>query len=507
MDSRSTPPGRRGRFTTRLIGLPVAAALVAATALVAVAFPSQAAAVPVADGVYTLASGSSGKCVDVAGASADNGALLVQVACNSGAADQRWRAVARSGGFNLVNVGSGRCVDVPDSSTVSGTQLQQWGCGDGSKPQQQWTFAASAAASGKYLIRSVVSGLCVSNKDGSTAGNNPIVEETCSDVARMQWTFNQVSGPDPTPSPTPTGRVWSNNADGFASTSGMGDATTTGGAAGATVTVTTYADLVRYATAAAPYVIRVNGVITVTPYGTELKVASNKTIIGVGTRGHIVNGGFFLGVGVHNVIIRNLTIRDTRMASDDPDDKDFDYDGIQMDTAHHIWIDHNTITRMNDGLIDSRKDTSYLTVSWNVLSENNKSFGIGWTENVTSRMTIHHNWIHHNNQRNPSTDNVAYAHLYNNHLQNITGYGNYARGATKMVIENSYYDTVKDPYYPDAAAQLRQSGSVVVNSTGRRETSGSAFTPSSFYSYTLDPAAQVPALLRTYAGPQADIGT
>ena len=177
-----------------------------------------------------------------------------------------------------------------------------------------------------------------------------------------------------------------------------------------------------------------------------------------------------------------------------------------MDTADHIWIDHNTITRMNDGLIDSRKDTSYLTVSWNVLSSNNKAFCIGWTDNVTARMTIHHNWIHDTNQRNPSTDNVAYAHLYNNYLQNIASYGNYARGATRMVLENSYFDKVKDPFYPDAAAQLRQSGSIVVNSTGNQSTRGSAFTPSSFYAYTLDPAADVPALLKQYAGAQANIG-
>jgi pectate lyase len=300
-------------------------------------------------------------------------------------------------------------------------------------------------------------------------------------------------------------RAWPATADGFAATSGMGVPTTTGGAGGATVTVTTYADLVRYATATEPYVIRVNAAVTVTPYGTEIKVASNKTI--VGTRGHIVNGGFFLGAGVHNVIIRNLTIRDTLMASDDPDDKDFDYDGIQMDTAHHVWIDHNTITRMNDGLIDSRLDTTYLTVSWNVLAQNNKSFGIGWTSNVASRMTIHHNWIHDTKQRNPSTDNVAYAHLYDNYLQNVTSYGNYSRGATKMVLENSYFENVKDPYYRDDAAELRQSGSIVVNSTGQRETGGAAFTPSTFYSYTLDPAANVPNLVRTYAGPQADIGT
>ena len=108
------------------------------------------------------------------------------------------------------------------------------------------------------------------------------------------------------------------------------------------------------------------------------------------------------------------------MADDDPDDKVYDYDGIQMDTADHVWIDHNTLRHMNDGLIDSRKDTTYLTVSWNILGNHNKAFGIGWTDNVTARMTIHHNWIHDTNQRNPSTDNVAYAHLYNNYLENIT---------------------------------------------------------------------------------------
>ena len=85
--------------------------------------------------------------------------------------------------------------------------------------------------------------------------------------------------------------------------------------------------------------IKVAGAITITPKGTELKVRSNKTIVGVGTSGEIVGGGFFLGTGVQNVIIRNLTIRDTQMIDDDPDDKTYDYDGIQMDTADHIWIE------------------------------------------------------------------------------------------------------------------------------------------------------------------------
>jgi pectate lyase len=109
-----------------------------------------------------------------------------------------------------------------------------------------------------------------------------------------------------------------------------------------------------------------------------------------------------------------------------------------MDTADHVWIDHNTFQKINDGMIDSRKGTSHLTVSWNKLGGHNKTFGIGWTDNLTARITVHHNWIYDSNQRNPSVDNVALAHLYDNYLQNITSYGNNARGKTKMVVENSY---------------------------------------------------------------------
>ncbi|BEL02717.1 hypothetical protein Q0Z83_009080 [Actinoplanes sichuanensis] len=218
--------------------------------------PSEAATTPVDGGIYTIASGASGKCIDVTGAGTGNGALLVQIACNTAAGDQQFRAVAQNGAFGLVNANSGKCADVPYSSTTTGTQLWQWTCGAGAN--QTWSLTASTAAAGKFLIKSAVNGLCVSDKDGSTAGNNPIVQEACSDIARMQWSFNQVSG----------SAGWSNTADGFAQG-------TTGGAGGTTVTVSSYADLLKYATASAAYVVKVNGTITVPTYGYEIPVTSN----------------------------------------------------------------------------------------------------------------------------------------------------------------------------------------------------------------------------------------
>ncbi|MEU1470429.1 pectinesterase family protein [Streptomyces sp. NPDC005761] len=301
-------------------------------------------------------------------------------------------------------------------------------------------------------------------------------------------------------------------ADGFASVDALGQDGTYGGRGGATVTVRTLADLEKYATATQPYVIVVAAAITMDPKGKEIKVASDKTIIGSGTSGHIVGGGFFLGQGVHNVIIRNLTIRDSYAGT--WNDKEHDWDAIQMDGAHHVWIDHNDLRNMADGLIDSRKDTTYLTVSWNRLQHDNKAFGIGWTENTTADITIHHNWFHETEQRNPSTDNVAHAHLYNNFLQDDPGtditssYGNYARGHTNMVLENSYFDGLNNPVTRDSTATLVQRGSIFAGTSGRNESGGgTSFDPHSYYAYTLDDAAAVPALVKAGAGPRAGVAT
>lgn len=300
-------------------------------------------------------------------------------------------------------------------------------------------------------------------------------------------------------------------ADGFASVDALGQNGTYGGRDGKIVTVRTQADLEKYATAAEPYVIVVAGTITMNPVGKEIKVRSNKTIVGSGTSGQIVGGGFFLGQGVHNVIIRNLTIRDTYQGT--WNDKDHDFDAVQMDGAHHVWIDHNDLRHMADGLIDVRKDSTYVTVSWNRLSNDNKAFGIGWTDNVVTDITVHHNWIRETEQRNPSTDNAAHAHLYNNFLEDVAGtdikssYGNYSRGRTRMVLENSYFQGVNNPVIKDGTATLVQRGSVFSGTSGRNESGGTAFDPKSYYAYTLDKAADVPALLKSGAGPRGSIGT
>ncbi|MYW66553.1 pectin esterase [Streptomyces sp. SID8379] len=296
-------------------------------------------------------------------------------------------------------------------------------------------------------------------------------------------------------------------AHGFASLAGG----TTGGAGGRVVTVTTQADLEKYAAADEPYVIRVAGTIQAEPFGANIVVASDKTIVGVGTKGELVSGELHLNPGTSNVVIRNLTIRDSAIQGD-WDCKDTDFDGIQMDTADHVWIDHNRFSNICDGQLDIRKDSDYITVSHNRFENNNKTFGIGWTTNVVTKITIDHNWFRNTKQRNPSADNCRYAHLYNNYLSEQPDdgdptwtYGNWSRGRTEMVIENSYYDGLRHPYQADDTAELVQRGSILKNTTGRTDAHGDAFDPRALYRYHLDPAAAVPALVEKFSGPQASL--
>jgi pectinesterase len=311
----------------------------------------------------------------------------------------------------------------------------------------------------------------------------------------------------PTATPAYADR-WTDRPHGFASLAGG----TTGGAGGEVVTVTDQASLAKYAAAPEPYIIRVRGTMTAQPFGASITVASDKTIVGVGTSGELVQGEFHLEPGTHNVIIRNMTIRDSAIEGN-WDCKDTDFDGIQMDAVHHVWVDHNRFSNICDGQLDVRKDSEYVTVSYNRFENNNKTFGLGWTTNVKTQITIDHNWFAGTKQRNPSVDNAAYAHLYNNYLtaqadpgDPVWTYGNWSRGRTRMVIENSHYRDVQHPYQADATAELVQRGSILKNVSGRRDEWGAAFDPREFYAYRLDPAAAVPALVKRFSGPQERIG-
>jgi pectate lyase len=123
--------------------------------------------------------------------------------------------------------------------------------------------------------------------------------------------------PSSPPSSPPPGGGGTNVAGGWAGVDAWGQNGTSGGAGGPTVTVSTPADFISYAQRPGPYIIVVNGVITLSAM---TDVTSDKTIVGIGANSGFTGYGLNIGLpiddaitsppanAVHNVILRNLKI-------------------------------------------------------------------------------------------------------------------------------------------------------------------------------------------------------
>ncbi|KQQ92112.1 pectate lyase [Arthrobacter sp. Leaf141] len=302
------------------------------------------------------------------------------------------------------------------------------------------------------------------------------------------------------PAGSAAGPAWPDVPVGFAGINGNGVATTTGGAGGRVVHAATPDQLREFAASPEPLVVILHGVLAFAAYE-KLPVASNKSFLGAGAGATVVNAGFRL-INVANVIFRNFTVRDSYIPGDFIGKRpDNDRDGIQMDTSHHIWVDHMHFARLGDGLVDVRKDCDNVTLSWNVFADHNKALGEGWTQNVVTRITLHHNWFRNTHQRNASLDNTAASHVFNNYLEDISSYGMLGRNGALIVAENNFFRDVLNPlHHQGPGGGLVARGNIFKDCTGNSgQERGNAFVPE--YSYGLWPAAAVPALVKSQAGP------
>ncbi len=290
-------------------------------------------------------------------------------------------------------------------------------------------------------------------------------------------------------------------SDGFASVSAKGVTTTTGGDGGKTVFAETLNHLQYYASTYKSYTIVVKGTIESEEWA-QVNVGSNTTIVGYGTNATLKNVGLIIPDGTENVVIRNLNIQDSYVEGD-WEGKTNDYDGIRIDNSHHIWVDHCFLSHCGDGLLDARKNSDYITVSYTTFNNHNKAFGIGWTDSTNFHMTIHHCWMDSTNQRNPSFDQ-GIGHLYNNYLSNIGYYGNLSRGAARVIVQNSVFYKASNPLKISDEATLYADNNKFTSCSG--STSGNVtimpYDPADYYAYTLDPVADVKSIVTAEAGPQ-----
>ncbi|WP_231938500.1 pectate lyase family protein [Arthrobacter sp. B6] len=296
--------------------------------------------------------------------------------------------------------------------------------------------------------------------------------------------------------------AWTDAPQGFAGVAAHGRAGTTGGAGGRLVHASTPDQLRAFAKSPEPLVVILRGEL-VFPQYEKLTVTANKSFLGSGEGAAVVNAGFKL-INVSNVVFRNFTVRDSYIPGDFVGKRpDNDRDGIQMDTCTHVWVDHMYFTRLGDGLVDVRKDCDNVTLSWNVFADHNKALGEGWTQNVVTRITVHHNWIRNTHQRNASLDNTAASHVYNNYLENISSYGMLGRNEALLVVEGNYFRNVRNPlHHQGPGGELVARNNIFDQCSGNTgQERGQAFDPAAAYAYELTPPTAVPALVRAFGGP------
>jgi pectate lyase len=303
---------------------------------------------------------------------------------------------------------------------------------------------------------------------------------------------------------------------GWASVDGLGVKTTTGGAGGSTVKVSTLSDLNTNAGGTTARIIEISGTIA-----GNVTVGSNKTL--VGACGAEIHGHIEMSGSV-NVIVRSLTVVGYN-CTDNPSDCSGGADAISVERqAHHLWFDHDDISDGSDGNLDITHASDFITVSWTKFHYSGRrtdpagasgghqfSNLIGHSDSNASEdtghltVTFHHDWWADNVVERMPRVRFGQVHLFDN-LYTATG-NDYCIGvgvSANIRDENNVFIGVKNPIdstdYSNASSIIQSAGNLLQMTTGTsQDLGGTAFTPP--YAYTLDPVSGVEAAVKNGAGP------
>lgn len=281
--------------------------------------------------------------------------------------------------------------------------------------------------------------------------------------------------------PTPVG--WASAGEG-----------TTGGAGGTEHEATDAGSLSELLRIEGPKVIRIRGAIALDE---NLRVSSDTTLIGIGSDARLVGGGLHLR-RVHNVIVRNLSITEAS-------------DAIGIEESHHIWVDHCDLSDCGDGLLDIKRGSDFVTVSWNHFHDHHKTCLLGHSDKPDIReidagrlrVTYHHNFFDGTETRHPRVRFANGVHVFNNYYRN-NEYGVASVMDAGVIVEGNCFENVERPTlirYGDSPdpGRLVERRNMFVRS-GRPESGGEVDDSVLPYEYRLDDADSIPETVSTGAG-------
>lgn len=270
----------------------------------------------------------------------------------------------------------------------------------------------------------------------------------------------------------------------------------------------------------------------------QIVLTSNTTLIGSDANAKITNGNIVL-TGISNVIIRNLYIEspvDVAPVYESGDGWNAEWDCITISSSKYVWVDHVTFSDgsftddeyttkngekyvQHDGMFDVKKGSDYITASYNIFENHDKTSLIGHSDSNSSQdtgklhITYHHNLFQNIEQRAPRV-RFGTIHAYNNAYigdKNADVYAyQYSFGVGKngsILSENNYFEisgissgcNVVKSF--SSGKLFKDSGSVLngadMSMSGCSWTT-SVRTPS--YTYSLSTAASAYATIKSKAG-------
>jgi len=130
-------------------------------------------------------------------------------------------------------------------------------------------------------------------------------------------------------------------------------------------------------------------------------------------------------------------------------------DGISMDTYNsNIWVHHMDVFygpngsgdhAKGDGSVDVKKDSKYVTVSYNHYWDTGKTNMFGMKEESgPNYISYDHNWFDHSDSRHPRVRTMS-VHVWNNYFDNVAKYGVGATTGASVFVENNYFLNTKKP--------------------------------------------------------------
>ncbi len=271
-----------------------------------------------------------------------------------------------------------------------------------------------------------------------------------------------------------------------------------------------------------PRIIKVIGTISNSGKEIPIKNCANITIFGADENAFIYQTPIII-TNSSNIIIRNLKFTMTGQGGG----KDIMEITTTTGKCENIWIDHcefynetptaagaenNSIKNKYDGLLDIKKNSEYITISWCYFHDHYKAILVGFNAGDTGdrKITMHHNRFERINSRIPSYRGGT-AHIYNNYfegwIENGTSYGNciHTREDCNLLVENNYFTKLSKGVYWDPNDAKEGFATGTGNIFTDDVTSGFTSTPGTNpflppYTVNQHEAIEIPELTKDFAG-------